>query len=128
MVNNNEKKDAQNPQNITNPNWWEILWKINQLLIPFGLAWAIWVTSNIFEINAWKGKDERKFVLTDDIRLIELQIKDWTRQNFLSVDSVGQIKDIELSLKSVNAQLEALRLDIAKMQLTYFGEYKKERK
>jgi hypothetical protein len=97
-------------------DWWELLWKVNQIIIPVGLAWGIWVTSNIFELKSQQIREEDKFNKSDS-QVLELGIKDWVRANYPTPEQKSQLKDIELSIKSIDAQLEALRLDVARQQI-----------
>lgn len=104
-------------QNKQKLDLWELLWKVNQIIIPCGIAWSIWVTNNIFELKAETLRGE-KFTKTEAIQMAS-DIKDWTRSNFSpAVEVSSAIKDIQVNIKSIDNQLESLRLDVAKIQVT----------
>ncbi len=102
--------------NVGKNDYWEILWKVNQILIPIGLAWGIWVTTNLFELKAQVGKPEERFTKSD-AQVLRLEVKDWVRANFPTPEEKLQLEDIQSSVKEVATSVNTLKLDVAKIQI-----------
>ena len=83
---------------------WEWLFKINQILLPAVVLWAAWATSSIYELKGQSDIGER-FTAKDGINM-ELQIKDWVRDNYPP-------DDIKNDIKAIRSELEDIRLSLA---------------
>ena len=79
---------------------WEVMFKINNLLLPFFIAWAVWTTNEIYQLKAFREQGPR-FTGTD-AKNLELNVKQWTTENFVDIKTrdnlISDIKDIKRSL------------------------------
>jgi hypothetical protein len=86
--------------------WWDVLFKINQVIIPVMMAWGIWVTTAVFEMKSFMNQGNR-FTASDGMKL-ETDIKEWVRQNYppqemkLDIRNLqSQVRDLEISIKTL---------------------------
>lgn len=72
---------------------WSVLWKINQIAVPLLVAWGIWVSRNVVELQAWKGEGSR-FTHTNGLEL-ELRL----RQEIQTVAAFSRVAEMKLTDK-----------------------------
>lgn len=89
---------------------WEVLFKINQVLIPLFLGWAIWVTGNIFETRAYMA--QRPVTTAKDMSILEKDIKTWASQNFASLQISNDIKQIQSDINDLKTGFAVLNYQL----------------
>lgn len=87
---------------------WDILFKINNILLPFVFAWGIWVTNYIYELRA---NDKNQLPIAAAIEM-EVRMKDWTRINFSPMEVKESIKDVVNTLDVIKDQLRDLKYEL----------------
>lgn len=90
--------------------WWEILFKINQVIIPFFIGWAVWVTGNIFDMRNYI--DNRPKTVSQEIRIMEKDIKSWTSENYASLIITTDIKQMKTDLSDLKTQMAVLNFQL----------------
>ena len=90
----------------TNGNW-EILWKLNQILLPIVIAWAVWATVSIFEGKAWRNEGPR--YTQKDADKMRLEIQQWTIANFPTYQIQVDINNIKTDVAEIKAEVKKRR-------------------
>ena len=88
---------------------WQILFKINMVILPFVLAWAVWATASIYELRGFANQGPR-FTAKDGDNIV-LEIKDWSRENFVSKSVEGDIKDIKDDVQEIKVLIAKVHGD-----------------
>ena len=86
---------------------WQILFKLNMILVPLTIAWAAWATTSIFELRGFAGEGPR--FTAKDATSLELGIKEWTRQNFPPANLVQDIREIKNDVQDIKVSLARLQ-------------------
>ena len=87
---------------------WQILLKVNMVLIPLVIAWATWATVNIFELRGFQGQGPRFTAIDADNKTLEM--REWTRMNFVT-------KDIEADIREMKRDVNAIKMILAGAQI-----------
>lgn len=103
---------SQKEGTLMKSKMWDTILKINLSLLPFVATWAIWVTSFVFEAKNYMEQGS-KFTV-EAAKIQESEIKDWVRANFPDSSLKADIKDLQLSLKATQSELNAFRLEMAR--------------
>ena len=88
-------------------NIFDILFKVNQVLMPLMLGWCIWVTNNIYEFKTFMGQGDR--FTTQNAKIMEVDIKEWVRENYPPIELKNDVKELKLAI-------DGLRMDLYKLQ------------
>ena len=87
---------------------WTVLFKLNMVILPLVIIWAAWATASIYELKGFANTGPRftpEMNATADFRL-----KEWTRQNFPSLD-------LRTDLKEIKKDIQEIKLSLAKSHL-----------
>ena len=96
---------------LTGFNGWEFLWRLNQILMPLGIAWSIWVTSAIFELKS------NQLTMVESKNSAELKIKEWTRDNFIPISLSSEIREIKENIRKVDDKVTGLTIEMKNVQI-----------
>ena len=94
---------------------WELLFKINQLILLPVLLWATWATKSIFEMQAFADRGPR--YTQEDARVQELEIKGWAIANFPPPRLEKQLERLAVQLEDLNNELDDIKIILAKKHL-----------
>lgn len=86
--------------------WWEILFKINQVIMPLFMGWAIWVTGNIFNMNNYINSQPK--AVSQDMVILEKDLKSWTSENFASIVIISDIKQMKNDMADLKSSMSLL--------------------
>jgi len=86
---------------------WELIWKINQIVIPFFIMWGVWATVNIYDGKEWRGswKSEGPRFTIKDAATLKLEMQKWTIENFPSSDIKGKMEAMSDDLQDIKVEL-----------------------
>lgn len=93
---------------------WAFMFKVNNVLLPFFVAWAVWVTSEIYELRAFKGQGPR-FTETD-AKNLALNVKQWTNDNFMSISSKNELVS---EIKLLKDTISELRDTVIELKVSF---------
>ena len=86
---------------------WEVLFKLNQVMLPFVVAWAVWATVAIFDTKAFEQAGPR--FTSKDAQAQTMTMKVWHNASLRAA-----MQQTECQLTKMNKELEAMRLIMAR--------------
>lgn len=92
---------------------WQVLFKINMIILPFVVAWAVWATGSIYELRGFANQGPR--FTAKDGENITLEMKEWARENFVG-------KTVEADIKEIKNDVQAIKVLIATLPRSDQGE------
>ena len=88
---------------------WNVLWKINQVIVPVITAWAVWVTIGQFDSLAHE-KDTACHVLARDVEMIAREATRLFHLSELRIVSLETDKAaVHQSLGRIEAELKRIK-------------------
>jgi len=94
------------PEDKTLSIGWQLLFKLNMILVPLTIAWAVWATTSIFELRGFAGQGPR--FTSKDAQNLELGIKDWTRMNFPPPSLQADVREIKNDVQEIKIAIARL--------------------
>ncbi len=91
---------------------WEILFKVNLIIVPLVIAWAVWATSNIYELKGFAARGDR-FTQADGYQL-KTEMREWVTINFPPSGLRDDIKEVRADIKLIKDDQTAIRIMLIK--------------
>ena len=96
---------------------WDVLFKVNQILLPLIFVWGVWVTSSLYKLQAFANEGARytQDEAEKDLSNAILLMKEWVRTNYPPPKLEARIEDIEQQVKTNYTKLVQIETRLSQL-------------